>query len=86
MQPILQQFDVLLYDMTSTCHLLTIKPLIPAVAILGFRKMDANTSDRATLRCLAEAVKRETVPWAKVLQLLVVNRLIDPGSEFRVTS
>ena len=22
--------------------------------------------------------------WAKVLQLLVVNRLIDPGSEFRV--
>jgi hypothetical protein len=33
---------------------------------------------------LAEAVKRETVPWAKVLQLLVVNRLIDPGSEFRV--
>jgi Transposase DDE domain len=33
---------------------------------------------------LAGAVKRETVPWAKVLQLLVVNRLIDPGSEFRV--
>jgi transposase len=33
---------------------------------------------------LSEAVKRETVPWAKVLQLLVVNRLIDPGSEFRV--
>ncbi len=33
---------------------------------------------------MAEAVKRETVPWAKVLQLLVVNRLIDPGSEFRV--
>ena len=29
-------------------------------------------------------VKRETVSWAKVLQLLVVNRLIDPGSEFRV--
>ena len=33
---------------------------------------------------LAEKVKRETVCWAKVLQLLVVNRLIDPGSEFRV--
>jgi transposase len=33
---------------------------------------------------LAEKVKRETVSWAKVLQLLVVNRLIDPGSEFRV--
>jgi len=33
---------------------------------------------------LGEAVKRETVSWAKVLQLLVVNRLIDPGSEFRV--
>ena len=29
-------------------------------------------------------MKRETVRWAKVLQLLVVNRLIDPGSEFRV--
>ena len=27
---------------------------------------------------------RETVSWEKVLQLLVVNRLIDPGSEFRV--
>jgi transposase len=33
---------------------------------------------------LADQVKRETVCWAKVLQLLVVNRLIDPGSEFRV--
>ena len=28
--------------------------------------------------------KREDVPWAEVLQLLVVNRLIDPGSEFRL--
>ena len=27
---------------------------------------------------------KEDVPWAKVLQLLVVNRLIEPGSEFRV--
>jgi hypothetical protein len=27
---------------------------------------------------------RETVGWAKVLELLVVNRLIDPGSEFRL--
>jgi hypothetical protein len=27
---------------------------------------------------------REAVSWAKVLELLVVNRLIDPGSEFRV--
>ena len=27
---------------------------------------------------------REEVPWAQVLELLVVNRLIDPGSEFRV--
>jgi transposase len=33
---------------------------------------------------LAEKVQRETVSWAKVLQLLVVNRLIDAGSEFRV--
>ena len=33
---------------------------------------------------LAEKVQRETVSWAKVLQLLVVNRLMDPGSEFRV--
>lgn len=33
---------------------------------------------------LSEKVKRETVSWAKVLQLLVVNRWIDPGSEFRV--
>src|SRR5580658_160199 len=32
---------------------------------------------------LGEKVKRETVSWAKVLQLLVVNRLMDPGSEFR---
>ena len=27
---------------------------------------------------------RETVAWEKVLRLLVVNRLLDPGSEFRV--
>jgi transposase len=27
---------------------------------------------------------RGAVPWAKVLQLLVVNRLIDPGSELRI--
>ncbi len=27
---------------------------------------------------------REAVSWKKVLQLLVVNRLLDPGSEFRV--
>jgi hypothetical protein len=27
---------------------------------------------------------KEQIPWAKVLQLLVVNRLIAPGSEFRV--
>jgi transposase len=33
---------------------------------------------------LVGAVQRETVPWEKVLRLLVVNRLIDPGSEFRV--
>jgi hypothetical protein len=32
--------------------------------------------------CLPEG--KEQIPWAKVLQLLVVNRLIDPGSEFRV--
>jgi transposase len=31
---------------------------------------------------LADA--RGDVPWAKVLQLLVVNRLIDPGSELRI--
>lgn len=28
--------------------------------------------------------KREAVPWERVLQLLVVNRLVDPGSEFRL--
>ena len=28
--------------------------------------------------------QREGVPWERVLQLLVVNRLIDPGSEFRL--
>ncbi|HEV2464130.1 MAG TPA: IS1634 family transposase [Acidobacteriaceae bacterium] len=33
---------------------------------------------------LEEKVRRETVNWEKVLRLLVVNRLIDPGSEFRV--
>jgi len=33
---------------------------------------------------LAVGVQRETVPWEKVLELLVVNRLIEPGSEFRV--
>jgi hypothetical protein len=27
---------------------------------------------------------REAVRWAQVLELLVVNRLIDPGSEFRL--
>ena len=30
------------------------------------------------------AESRGEVPWAKVLQLLVVNRLIDPGSELRI--
>ncbi|MCU1318391.1 MAG: hypothetical protein JWN63_3713 [Candidatus Acidoferrum typicum] len=30
------------------------------------------------------AGSREDVSWEKVLQLLVVNRLLDPGSEFRV--
>ena len=33
---------------------------------------------------LAQHVQRETVDWEKVLRLLVVNRLIEPGSEFRV--
>ncbi|HEV2717366.1 MAG TPA: IS1634 family transposase [Terriglobales bacterium] len=33
-------------------------------------------------QCLPEA--RETVSWEKVLQLLVVNCLLDPGSEFRL--
>ncbi len=31
-----------------------------------------------------EETQREWVPWEKVLRLLVVNRLIDPGSEFRI--
>src|ERR1700690_1015925 len=37
-------------------------------------------------RFLAEklAPGREDVPWAQVLELLVVNRLIEPGSEFRL--
>ena len=30
------------------------------------------------------ADERGDVPWAKVLQLLVINRLIDPGSELRI--
>jgi hypothetical protein len=33
---------------------------------------------------LSGEVKRETVPWEKVLRLLVVNRLMAPGSEFRL--
>lgn len=33
---------------------------------------------------LEEKVRRETVDWEKVLRLLVINRLLDPGSEFRV--
>lgn len=33
---------------------------------------------------LGAETKRERVPWEKVLRLLVVNRLIDPGSEFRL--
>lgn len=33
---------------------------------------------------LSAATQRETVPWEKVLELLVVNRLIEPGSEFRL--
>jgi len=33
---------------------------------------------------LGAGVERETVPWEKGLELLVVNRLIEPGSEFRV--
>lgn len=32
----------------------------------------------------SERVKRATVHWEKVARLLVVSRLIDPGSEFRV--
>ncbi len=30
------------------------------------------------------SAEREEVSWAQMLELLVVNRLIDPGSEFRV--
>jgi transposase len=33
---------------------------------------------------LDRKVQRETVDWEKVLRLLVINRLIDPSSEFRV--
>jgi transposase len=33
---------------------------------------------------LSAGARRGTVPWEKVLELLVVNRLIDPGSEFRL--
>lgn len=33
---------------------------------------------------LIEKVRRETMDWEKVLRLLVVNRLVDPGSEFGV--
>lgn len=33
---------------------------------------------------LSAGTQRETVPWEKVLELLVVNRLIEPGSEFRL--
>jgi transposase len=33
---------------------------------------------------LSSEVQRETGPWEKVLRLLVVNRLLEPGSEFRL--
>jgi hypothetical protein len=33
---------------------------------------------------LSAGARRGRVPWEKVLELLVVNRLIDPGSEFRL--
>jgi hypothetical protein len=33
---------------------------------------------------LSSQVQRETVCWEKVLRLLVVNRWIEPGSEFRL--
>jgi transposase len=33
---------------------------------------------------LSSEVQRETAPWEKVLRLLVVNRLLEPGSEFRL--
>lgn len=33
---------------------------------------------------LSASSKRKTVPWEKVVELLVVNRLLDPGSEFRL--
>jgi transposase len=36
------------------------------------------------LPCTRLPEGREVVPWEKVLRLLVVNRLLDPGSEFRV--
>jgi transposase len=33
---------------------------------------------------LSSEVQRETAPWEKVLRLLVVNRLLEPSSEFRL--
>ncbi|HKF06371.1 MAG TPA: IS1634 family transposase [Candidatus Sulfotelmatobacter sp.] len=44
-----------------------------------WRQLELDRFWEEKLRC-----GREEVSWAQVLQLLVVNRLIDPGSEFRV--
>lgn len=46
-----------------------------------WRQLELETFWQEKLSC---EVQRETVPWEKVLRLLVVNRLLEPGSEFRL--
>ena len=50
--------------------------------LAGVRTVAATGADEFWRERLPEG--RETVSWEKVLRLLVVNRLLDPGSEFRV--
>jgi len=54
------------------------------VLYLGEINDQQQTSWRKTLSVFDEDEGREGVSWEKVLRLLVVNRLLEPGSEFRV--
>ena len=54
------------------------------VVYLGEINDQQQTSWRKTLSVFDEDEGREGVSWEKVLRLLVVNRLLEPGSEFRV--
>ena len=50
--------------------------------LAGVRAVAATGTERVLAERLPEG--REAVSWEKVLRLLVVNRLLEPGSEFRV--